>query len=187
MDREASRFHGAMAVLAPPRRFELLLLLLARADRSVSQLAAAVRLSQSCTTRHLQALERAGLVKRVRDGKRVVFQPAPRDATAEAVLGSLSGDRVAPARAGARRPAAGPKAAGRKPPATRRARATRLGKTPTPPAAPAARSRARRGESAAPVTNDSPPAKESGNSSAPASEPASVPAWRRSDLEDYLL
>src|SRR5207249_574178 len=94
MDRKASRFHGAMAVLAPPRRFELLLLLLARADRSVSQLAAAVALSQSCTTRHLQALERAGLVKGVRDGKRVVFRAAPRDATAAALLAAMASKRM---------------------------------------------------------------------------------------------
>lgn len=66
-----------------------MLLLLSGVDRSVSQLAKAVRLSQSCTTRHLQSLERAGLVKGVRDGKRVVFRPAPRDATASGVLASL--------------------------------------------------------------------------------------------------
>ena len=66
-----------------------MLLLLSGVERSVSQLARAVRLSQSCTTRHLQALERAGLVKGVRDGKRVVFRPSPRDATARGVLASL--------------------------------------------------------------------------------------------------
>jgi hypothetical protein len=55
----------------------------------VSQLARAVRLSQSCTTRHLQALEAAGLVKGWRDGKRVVFRLEPRDEAAAAVIASL--------------------------------------------------------------------------------------------------
>ncbi len=90
MRREHSRLHRSYAALAPPRRFQLLLLLLSGVDRSVSQLARAVRLSQSCTTRHLQSLERAGLVKRERDGKRVVFRPAPRDAAARDVLASLA-------------------------------------------------------------------------------------------------
>jgi DNA-binding transcriptional ArsR family regulator len=89
MTAHAPALHRALAVLAPPRRFQLMLLLLSGPDRSVSQLARAVRLSQSCTTRHLQALQRAGLVKGQRDGKRVVFRPSPRDATARAVIGSL--------------------------------------------------------------------------------------------------
>src|SRR6266508_1653334 len=87
----ATKLHDALAVLAPPRRFQLMLLMLAGVDRSVSQLAESVGLSQSCTSRHLQALERAGLLKRVRDGKRVVFGLAPRDEAARAVVASLSG------------------------------------------------------------------------------------------------
>jgi DNA-binding transcriptional ArsR family regulator len=90
MHRDANDLHQALAVLAPPRRFELLLLLFSGVDRSVSQLAGTVGLSQSCTTRHLQALARAGLVKGGRDGKRVVFRISPRDAAAEAVLASLA-------------------------------------------------------------------------------------------------
>src|SRR5262245_65890525 len=91
MHKRPAQLHEAIAVLAPPRRFELLLLMLAGADRSVSQLAKAVGLSQSCTTRHLQALARAGLVKGTRDGKRVVFRLAPRDDAARAVIASVSG------------------------------------------------------------------------------------------------
>ena len=99
MTIQAPTLHRALAVLAPPKRFQLVLLLIAGPDRSVSQLARAVRLSQSCTTRHLQALERAGLVKGERDGKRVVFRPAPRDAAARAVIASLAGMAgLAPAR-----------------------------------------------------------------------------------------
>ncbi len=46
---------------------------LVRGDRCVTELATLVGLSQSCTTRHLQVLERAGLVSSARSGKRVVF------------------------------------------------------------------------------------------------------------------
>ena len=90
MTIQAPALHRALAVLAPPKRFQLMLLLLAGPDRSVSQLARAVRLSQSCTTRHLQSLARVGLVKGTRDGKRVVFRPSPRDSTASQVIRSLA-------------------------------------------------------------------------------------------------
>ena len=46
---------------------------LVRGDRCVTELAVLVGLSQSCTTRHLQVLERSGLVSSRRSGKRVVF------------------------------------------------------------------------------------------------------------------
>jgi DNA-binding transcriptional ArsR family regulator len=62
-----------LACLGEPSRFRLIAELAAR-ERCVTDLARAVRLSQSCTTRHLQALERAGLVEGKRDGKRVVFR-----------------------------------------------------------------------------------------------------------------
>src|SRR5262249_56331127 len=108
---QPTELHGALAVLAAPRRFELLMLMLSGQDRSVSQLAEAVGLSQSCTTRHLQALARAGFVKRIRDGKRVVFQLAPRDAAVRTVLASIAGGpagRPSARGRGARRPAASP-------------------------------------------------------------------------------
>jgi DNA-binding transcriptional ArsR family regulator len=46
---------------------------LAEGERCVTELALHIRLSQSCTTRHLQALVREGVVRRTREGKRVVF------------------------------------------------------------------------------------------------------------------
>lgn len=46
---------------------------LVRGDRCVTELAMLVGLSQSCTTRHLQVLERTGMVSSRRSGKRVVF------------------------------------------------------------------------------------------------------------------
>src|SRR5262245_24521057 len=119
MNTDPTELHGALAVLAAPKRFELLVLMLAGVDRSVSQLADAVGLSQSCTTRHLQSLARAGLVKGVRDGKRVVFRIAPRDAAARAVLASVD-PRGTPRDADARR-VEHRRGAARRRPAARRA------------------------------------------------------------------
>ena len=185
MNIRPARLQPALATLAAPKRFDLLVLMLAGADRSVSQLAAAVGLSQSCTTRHLQALARAGLVKGARDGKRVVFRVAPRDAAARAVLASIAGGADLP----------GPNA-GRdvtQPVRPRRARSGSDGREGK------ARRRlleaAVRIESAAEfeplVADDHPdepasdlrPDPESGRTS----EPETAPAWRRSDLEDFLL
>ena|SRR5258708_7519267 len=68
---------GALSALAPAKRFELLTLAI-QSERCVGDLARASGLSQSCTTRHLQALERAGLVRGVRSGKRVMIRIDPR-------------------------------------------------------------------------------------------------------------
>ena len=176
----------ALAVLAAPRRFDLLVLMLAGERRSVSQLAESVRLSQSCTTRHLQALARAGLVKGERDGKRVVFRIAPRDGAARAVLASIAGGTsgVVGAVDGeqAREPA--PRRPKRRP-APGRASASKLLEAAT------------RIESAAelePLLADdqdlstgSDPGRRPGTESGRTSEPEETPAWRRSDLEDFLL
>jgi len=183
-----SRVHGALATLAAPRRFDLLVLMLAGKDRSVTQLAQAVGLSQSCTTRHLQALSRAGLVKGVRDGKRVVFRIAPRDAAARAVLASIAGGATrhpGPAAGVSTQPSRHPRP--RRPPAgSNGARASRRDLMQA----------AVRIESAvelepfmatdaspAPIDDAQRPAPESGRTS----EPEAAPAWRRSDLEDFLL
>jgi len=68
-DHEARR---VLACLGDPSRFRLARLLV-EGGRCVGELAREVGLSQSCTTRHLQALQRAGLVERRREGKRVRF------------------------------------------------------------------------------------------------------------------
>jgi DNA-binding transcriptional ArsR family regulator len=62
-----------LACLGVASRFRLVREL-AGADRCVGELAVAVGLSQSCTTRHLQALERLGLVEGRREGRRVRFR-----------------------------------------------------------------------------------------------------------------
>jgi DNA-binding transcriptional ArsR family regulator len=62
-----------LACLGDASRYRLVMAL-ASGPRCVSDLADDVGLSQSCTTRHLQALQAMGLVRRMRDGKRVMVQ-----------------------------------------------------------------------------------------------------------------
>lgn len=62
-----------LACLGEESRFRLVQALIGGA-RCVTDLAAEVGLSQSCTTRHLQSLERRRLVSGRRDGKRVFYR-----------------------------------------------------------------------------------------------------------------
>ncbi len=62
-----------MACIWDASRFRLVQALLGGA-RCVTDLASEVGLSQSCTTRHLQALERRRVVCGARDGKRVLYR-----------------------------------------------------------------------------------------------------------------
>jgi DNA-binding transcriptional ArsR family regulator len=62
-----------MACLGEGSRFRLVRALIGGA-RCVTDLAGEVGLSQSCTTRHLQALERRRVVTGTRDGKRVLYR-----------------------------------------------------------------------------------------------------------------
>jgi DNA-binding transcriptional ArsR family regulator len=71
MDSGAQRLQQLLAAVGETSRFQIVLEL-ARRERHVSDLAKAIGLSQSCTTRHLQALERSGAVRTRRAGKRVV-------------------------------------------------------------------------------------------------------------------
>ena len=73
MEKAVLRVRRLMSCLGDPSRFRLVRALLER-ERCVTELAEAVGLSQSCTTRHLQALQREGLVRGRRDGKRVMFR-----------------------------------------------------------------------------------------------------------------
>ena len=72
-DQYETRARTALACLGVASRFRLVRAL-AAAERCVGELAEVVGLSQSCTTRHLQALERVGLVKGHREGRRVRFR-----------------------------------------------------------------------------------------------------------------
>jgi len=211
MERERGRLHRSLAVLAAPKRFQLLLLVRSGKDRSVSQLARAVRLSQSCTTRHLQALEAAGLVKGWRDGKRVVFRLEPRDEEAAAVIASLEGG------AGGTHPvtAPGPEPDVARPPATSfelegqeiASRAAALGaiavastaeletpsaaateslEEPAPAAPPRVRRRRREPSHRTPRRRSSEaPAREEPESGMNSAPPPAPRYW--SEIEDYLL
>jgi len=69
---DATHKRQFLACLGDPSRFSLLATL-AGGPRCVTELAGLVGLSQSCTTRHLQALQREGIVSGERQGKRVVY------------------------------------------------------------------------------------------------------------------
>jgi DNA-binding transcriptional ArsR family regulator len=62
-----------LACVGDPSRFRILVAL-ARGEECVTELARQVGLSQSCTTRHLQALRGAGVVDSDRRGKQVYFR-----------------------------------------------------------------------------------------------------------------
>jgi DNA-binding transcriptional ArsR family regulator len=85
MEKAVLRVRRLMSCLGDPSRFRLVRTLLER-ERCVTELAAAVGLSQSCTTRHLQALQREGLVRGKRDGKRVMFRLCLDEPRASALL-----------------------------------------------------------------------------------------------------
>ena len=185
MSAHAPALHRALSVLAPARRFQLMLLLLSGPERSVSQLAHAVRLSQSCTTRHLQALQRAGLVRGERDGKRVVFRPSPRDAAARDVLAAIS------SMVGLGGAAATPVPARRRRPGRARALAVPALVQALPVATSTAELEPRTDAPVAPSPATDAPAGGAGTQDAAESGITSrsrpQPSWRRADIEDFLL
>ena len=80
------RLRRLMSCLGEPSRFQLVRQLL-RGERCVSDLARQVGLSQSCTTRHLQALQREQVVRGERAGKRVLFRLCLDEPQVGALLG----------------------------------------------------------------------------------------------------
>ena len=80
-----------LACLGDESRFRVMGELI-RGDRCVTDLAKLVGLSQSCTTRHLQVLERVGLVRSTRLGKRVVFSVATEPRVASLLAWALPVD-----------------------------------------------------------------------------------------------
>ena len=155
----------AVSCLGHRSRFSLVERLV-RGERCVTDLAHDVALSQSCTTRHLQALERAGLVARTRQGKRVMYglrrDPVELSGLLGLALGLDDGHRAN----GRARPTGSRKGS----PATSRPRAPDI----QPVAVPAHPS---------PATADEP-------SAPPGTEPAAEPiaaAPVNNDLEDWLL
>lgn len=73
MDQARPGARALMACLGDGSRFRLVRALIGGA-RCVTDLASEVGLSQSCTTRHLQMLERRRVVTGTRDGKRVLYR-----------------------------------------------------------------------------------------------------------------
>ena len=85
MVRRSPKSQRLLACLGDPSRFRLVSAL-SRGERCVSDLANAVGLSQSCTTRHLQVLSKQGLVRGERAGKRVLFRLVAGEPEAQALI-----------------------------------------------------------------------------------------------------
>lgn len=178
-----------MACIGDPSRFALLRSL-ARGPACVTELARRVGLSQSCTTRHLQALSRESLVKGVRDGKKVIFAMRDDDPVASRLRDIALADAGDAEDLEGLRKHRGPRSgAARRPSPTRRprrarrassARAGRGASAEPPPADEGARIETRRPDRVDEV--------ESHDQDRPdtASEPYRRPP-SRSDIEDYLL
>ena len=69
MDSYPERLDAAFAALADPTR-RAILARLAKGDATVMELVAPFEMSQPAITKHLNVLERAGLIRRGRDGQR---------------------------------------------------------------------------------------------------------------------
>jgi DNA-binding transcriptional ArsR family regulator len=173
-----------LACLGVASRFRLVRAL-AGADRCVGELAEAVGLSQSCTTRHLQALERVGLVKGRREGRRVRFSlRADAPGLGELLGWALSGAGLEVLVAGADlhrdRAAAGPA----RPPARLLAPGTTRGVRPSGSSRRTEEEAPAPGAAPDPTRGDSPRAEAP---EGPAGIGESAGAQRPGELEDYLL
>lgn len=91
MDSRQARIQELLALLADRSRFRMLCAL-AGQPTHVTELAARVGLSQSCATRHVQALAGAGAVECRRDGKRVIVRVCEDDPIVATLLAWVAGD-----------------------------------------------------------------------------------------------
>lgn len=188
-----------LACLGEGSRFRIVMVLLRNAALSVSGIAREVGLSQSCTTRHLQALGAAGVVERARAGKEVRFALSRTDPDLVTLLGWIAD--AAPERPDSppiAPPRAGPDPALRPRPRRRVARNAGIADTAAARASDADSSRRRSARKPASGAAHAPSALSSSEplpASTPEprpviSEPESRP-WppRRqgTDLEDFLL
>lgn len=174
----ASRTQDVLACLAVPSRYRLVLAI-AEAERCVGELASSVGLSQSCTTRHLQALERAGLITGTRDGRHVRFalnaEAGGSPDLLDIVLADAGGDATVP------RPPGAPRVTGRGSRGRREGVTRRDKPLPERPQAEALAGDAENVAGVAAGRRDLPAGDEAGDRQAPASP------FRRRDIEDYLL
>jgi DNA-binding transcriptional ArsR family regulator len=174
-----------LACLGDASRFRLVAVLSAK-SRCVTDLARDVGLSQSCTTRHLQALKRVGLVCAQRAGKRVMYHLCSDEPQVVSLLSwALAARREAVVAPGASRVTARSRPGGGDlgKPAPTRARAR---------ARPAHRNPEHRPVTGSPdVLADVPAGSlpDSAPQASPTAEPVPEPAFRRrsGDLEDFLL
>jgi DNA-binding transcriptional ArsR family regulator len=89
---QTSRIMRRARALGDPTRLRILLLI-ARCERPVGQLASALSMQQSTVSRHLQVLFNAGLVNRRRDASAVIYSTNAGDL--DRLLRMMSmGDRV---------------------------------------------------------------------------------------------
>ncbi len=140
--------------------------------RCVTDLARTVGLSQSCTTRHLQALERERIVRGSRDGKRVIYALRLDDAD---VAGLLA---IALRTQGASTPVPAAARSHEDPRGSQRAKRR---EPEVPPAEPESARQRIRGPGGSEPENEAPV-------SPKLEEAVSSAAHRiRSDIEDYLL
>ncbi|MBI5711175.1 MAG: helix-turn-helix transcriptional regulator [Candidatus Eisenbacteria bacterium] len=181
-DEHQTRARRLLACLGVASRFRLMRSLTG-CERCVTELAVEVGLSQSCTTRHLQSLQREGLVHGVRQGKRVVFRALLDDAHVGVLLawvlaspGASAGPVAGSATHGDLEGRA-PASRAPRPRRPKRAAARPHPHGPSPAGAGAP------GAATEPAADD--PSRAGGGA---AREDARPPALlRRGDLEDYLL
>ena len=183
MNDRRRELHAMLASLGHASRFRIALSLL-EGERCVGDLALAIGLSQSCTTRHVQALERAGVVRSHRDGKRVLVGLEHEREGLSDLMGWLAPD------AGPGLPAKRARRAPKPPRAARQAGAATAPRRET--ARRAARSRdvppAEPAQALAP-SEEAPPRGEpaSGTHPAPGQATTTYPRRFRDTLEDFLL
>jgi DNA-binding transcriptional ArsR family regulator len=187
MKRVTSKPHDLLACLADASRFRLVSAL-TRGERCVTELAHDVGLSQSCTTRHLQALKLVGVVSAQRQGKRVVYglrSDVPRVSSLLSWAMGAAGARLEATRVATRSARSGASRAGRSSrilsASSRAARVMSRPSVPTvetpsgvPPAEPE------------PVAIDLEPPAEPAVREPETRRPAHRPA-RPGDIEDFLL
>ncbi|MFI5010455.1 MAG: ArsR/SmtB family transcription factor [Solirubrobacterales bacterium] len=195
MDSVPKRLQQLLAAVGEPSRFRIVLEL-ARRERHVSDLAEAIGLSQSCTTRHLQALERAGAVQTRRFGKRVVASLALQSVEVSRLLqwlgvGTELDVDARPGRTGgtearSKLPQEAPPRLVRRSPRSARS-ANRVG--PSVLQAPSTASRAEPGTAREAGHEDRPHAGPGASDTPPVADPEQPrsPRPRRPDLEDFLL
>ncbi len=182
--KRGNRVPDELACLTDPSRYRILSVLI-EGDFCVTEIAARVGLSQSCTTRHLQVMQRARVLTRTRLGKRVLFRVREGDPELERLLELVTLLRPLHSEASPpSRPAVVPRARAPKVwvPRAHRRPVTGTG-GPASNTIPLSIPRSGDEVSVPPAV----PASPADSARAVEDEAESVPAGATTDLEDYLL